>query len=60
MAAAAAGRQSHGKYMDSCVVRDPSNLVISQEGIMLQERVYKELIGILENIQPGISQRVKK
>lgn len=60
MAAAAADRQSHGKYMDSCVVRDPSSLVLSQEGSLLQERVYKELVDILENIRPGINQNVMK
>lgn len=56
MAAATANRQSHGKYMDSCVVRDPSKLVLSQEGQELQIRIFEELVEILEGIQPNISQ----
>ncbi|KAJ4393479.1 hypothetical protein N0V93_002691 [Gnomoniopsis smithogilvyi] len=60
MAAAAADRQSHGKYMDSCIVRDPSNLVLSQEGTQLQKRIYQELVGVLEDIRQGISQNVNK
>ncbi|KAF3761944.1 NAD(P)-binding protein [Cryphonectria parasitica EP155] len=55
MAAAAAGRESHGQYMDSCVVRTPSKLVVSAEGQNLQSRVYEELEGVLEDIQPGIT-----
>lgn len=58
MSAAAADRESHGKYMDSCDVRDPSSLVTSQEGETLQIRVYKELVEILEGIRPNISQNV--
>lgn len=58
MAAAAADRQSHGKYMDSCVVRDPSDLVLSQEGEILQSRIFEELVEILEGIQPRISQNL--
>lgn len=55
MAAAAAGRESHGKYMDSCVIREPSKLVVSEQGHVLQTRVYDELLGILEDVQPGIT-----
>lgn len=58
MAAAAAQKESHGGYMDSCVLRDPSHLVISEEGCALQKRVYTELMDILEDIQPGISKNV--
>lgn len=55
MAAAAAGRDSHGGYMDSCVPREPSALVVSEEGKQLQSRVYDELFEILEGIQPGVT-----
>lgn len=59
VAAAAAGRESHGRYMDSCVLRDPSALVMSDEGAMLQKRVYDELMEELERIKPGISALVR-
>lgn len=58
MSAAAADRQSHGKYMDSCEVREPSSLCTSQEGETLQIRIYEELVEILESIHPNISQNV--
>lgn len=58
LAAAAAGRESHGGYMDSCVLREPSTLVVGEEGKVLQTRVYDELMGILEDIQPGITKNV--
>lgn len=58
MGAAAADKQSHGKYMDSCVLREPSKLVVSEEGQGLQRRVYSELLEILEDIQPGVTKNV--
>lgn len=58
MSAVAADKQSHGKYMDSCVLRDPSNLVVSKAGEELQRRVYSELMDILEDIQAGVAKNV--
>lgn len=58
MAAAAADKRSHGKYMDSCIVRDPSRLVCSKEGEELQRQVYDELMDILEGIQPGVTKNI--
>lgn len=59
MSAAAAGRESHGGYMDSCVLRDPSTaLVASAAGADLQRRVYAELMDILEDVQPGVTKNV--
>lgn len=59
MAAAAGDKQTtHGKYMDSCVVRDPSALVVSKEGEEVQRRVYSELMDILEGVQAGVTKNV--
>ncbi|KAM0438125.1 hypothetical protein ACHAQK_006856 [Fusarium lateritium] len=55
---AAAGEQSHGQYMSECRVREPSSFVKSKEGAETQARVHKELMLILENIQPGITQNI--
>jgi retinol dehydrogenase-12 len=52
---AAGGSETHGKYMSDCKVGDPSEFVRSEEGKKTQERVYMELIDILEKIQPGIT-----
>ena len=58
IAGAAADKGSHGQYIDSCQVRDPSKLVISEEGRVLQKRVYDELLQVLETIHPGIMTNV--
>jgi hypothetical protein len=55
---AAAGDESYGQYMSECVVKEPSAFVRSKEGARAQERVHKELIGILETIQPGIANNI--
>lgn len=59
MSAAAAGRETHGGYMDNCKPRDPSKFVMSDEGQQLQKRVYNELMEVLEDIQPGITKNVR-
>ena len=58
LAATEAGKESHGQYMADCVVTEPSAFVRSGEGEKTQERVYTELMGILEKIQPGISSNI--
>ena len=58
VAAAEAGRESHGQYMSGCVVTEPSPFVRSPEGGKTQERVYTELMALLEKIQPGISSNI--
>lgn len=55
VAAAAAGPESHGRYMNSCVVGQESLFVTSEEGARAQKRVYAELMAILEGIVPGIT-----
>jgi retinol dehydrogenase-12 len=55
---AAAGKESHGEYMSICVVAQPSPFVRSEEGAKTQERVYAELLEIMEKIQPGITKNV--
>jgi len=58
VAGAVAGEESHGCYMDVCSVSPPSPFVRSDEGKKTQERVYKELMDILEEIQPGITNNI--
>jgi len=58
VASAEAGKESHGQYMSNCVVTEPSAFVRSEEGLKTQERVYTELMAILEKIQPGISKNI--
>ncbi|KAK0130412.1 hypothetical protein ONS96_000932 [Cadophora gregata f. sp. sojae] len=54
----AAGPESDGRYMSECVVKEPSPFVRSKEGAETQERVHKELMEILEEIQPGVTSNI--
>lgn len=53
LAAAEGGRETHGKYMDSGKVHDPSKFVLSGEGKKAGRRAWDELTEILETIEPG-------
>lgn len=56
--AAAAGPETQGKWIDTNEIREPSAFVRSEEGAGTQVRVYKELMGILEEIEPGITHNI--
>ena len=58
LAGATAGQECHGKYMDSCVVRDPAPQVLTEEGARTQKRVFDELMAVLEGIEPGITKNI--
>lgn len=58
VASVVAGEESHGQYMSDSVCYDPSSFVMSEEGHKSGERVYEELMDILEDIQPGISKNI--
>jgi retinol dehydrogenase-12 len=54
VASASAGEDTHGKYLVDCKVHAESKLVRSEEGAVIQQKVYAELSSILESIQPGV------
>ncbi|CAN8100331.1 unnamed protein product [Discula destructiva] len=56
--AAAAGPETHGKWLDSHEIREPSSFVRSQEGKRLEVRVYEELVDLLESVEPGITKKI--
>ncbi|KAG7289575.1 hypothetical protein NEMBOFW57_005946 [Staphylotrichum longicolle] len=58
MAAVDGGRASHGKYVDSGKVEDPSFFVLSEKGKAVQKKVWDELMEILEGIEPGVTRNV--
>jgi hypothetical protein len=58
MAAVEGGRESHGKYVDSGKVEDPSFFVLSEKGKAVQKKVWDELMEILEGIEPGVTRSV--
>lgn len=56
--AAAAGPETHGKWLDTFEIREPSEYVRSEEGQKMQRRLYDELMVILERAQPGITKYI--
>ena len=53
--AAGLGSESHGQYLHDCQIAPPSPLVLSGEGKKAQDRVWDELVQILEAIRPGVT-----
>jgi hypothetical protein len=58
VAAASAGEESHGAYMADCAVKEPSKWVRSKKGKEAQQRFYKELLVVLEGIEPGVTKNI--
>ena len=58
MAGAAAGEESCGKYMADGAVSYASWFVLSEEGRMVGEKVWDEVLGKLEKISPGIGANI--
>jgi retinol dehydrogenase-12 len=58
VAAAMAGEDSHGMYMTDCTVGEVSQWVRSEEGREAQRRVYEELLGVLEGVEPGVTMNI--
>lgn len=60
VAAAMAGKASHGKYMSDGVVReeDLSPFVKSEDGNKAGQKVWRELAELLDRIQPGVTENV--
>lgn len=56
--AAGAGPETHGKWIDSCRIREPSAFVRGEQGARLQQKVYEELMDILESAEPGVTKNI--
>jgi len=52
--ATASGFDTHGQYLSNCRVTVPSDLVVGESVGKTQERVWNELLDLLEGIQPGV------
>ncbi|KAJ9607616.1 hypothetical protein H2200_007694 [Cladophialophora chaetospira] len=60
VASAAAGTESHGKYMHDGLVAEGelSPFVRSKDGEEASQKVWKELSDILEKVSPGVTQNI--
>jgi len=52
---AVADEKCHGKYLAECRIKQESSWARSDEGHQVQERLWLELVDILEGIQPGVA-----
>lgn len=52
---AVADEKSHGKYLAECRVKPESSWSRSGEGLQVQERLWPEMMGIVEGLQPGVT-----
>jgi NAD(P)-dependent dehydrogenase (short-subunit alcohol dehydrogenase family) len=53
--AGSAKEDTHGAYLSDCAVTEPVAWVRSPEGKVVQERIWKEVCGILEGVKEGIT-----
>ncbi|KAH7310268.1 short-chain dehydrogenase/reductase-like protein [Rhexocercosporidium sp. MPI-PUGE-AT-0058] len=58
VSAAAASEETHGMYLQDLKIKEPSKWVRSEKGKESQKKVYTELLGILEEIEPGVSNNI--
>ena len=49
-----AGKESHGKYLSECQVKQESQFVRSERGRHIQEKVWKDLVSRFGKISPEI------
>lgn len=54
-AAAGAGEETHGRYLDACRVKNEGSWARSDEARPVQREVWTELKALLEEVQPGIT-----
>ncbi|KAI0470808.1 putative short-chain dehydrogenase [Xylariaceae sp. FL0804] len=56
--AALAGPDTHGRYLSDGEVQAPSPFAQSEEGARVGRKVYRELLQLLEGVEPGISANI--
>ena len=55
VAGACGGPETHGRYMDKCVVAEPGSLLTRPGAEKTQRRLWDELMDKLDRIAPGVS-----
>ncbi|KAF2166304.1 hypothetical protein M409DRAFT_66767 [Zasmidium cellare ATCC 36951] len=54
------GRGSHGGFMSEGVVKEGGKWMGSEEGVKVRERVWREVVGVLEGVRPGVGEGLGK
>lgn len=59
LAAAFAGQETHGKSMTDCRLHRWPGIMLGDEGEQLTQKVWEELLEILEGIEPGVTENIR-
>lgn len=59
-AGAVSGEETNGKYMSNCVIAKPVAWIDTEHGLQIGKKVWVDLLGVLEEIQPDIKSRLQK
>lgn len=59
MAAAFAGPETHGRWMCDCEVRQFPALMLGEEGERVMDKLWRELLDVLEGIEPGVTAHIR-
>jgi retinol dehydrogenase-12 len=51
-----AGRETNGQYLSECQVKSQSTWVRSDEGKLIQEKIWKEVVARIERVSPDLVQ----
>ncbi|KAL1744202.1 hypothetical protein HDZ31DRAFT_39222 [Schizophyllum fasciatum] len=52
-------KSMRGAYVDRCAVREPSDYVLSEQGRIAQDRIWREIVSIGKKIEPRVAEIVK-
>ena len=56
--AAYGGKETHGKYLDDCVVGKVSPYIVSEDGLQTQKKLWAELSEKLNRIETGVMEGI--
>jgi NAD(P)-dependent dehydrogenase (short-subunit alcohol dehydrogenase family) len=57
---AAAGKETHGKYLSECRITPESDFLNSDDGIAVSGRLWRELMSRIERISPEVAEFVRE
>ncbi|KAF7557503.1 hypothetical protein G7046_g6025 [Stylonectria norvegica] len=58
LSAAVAGEETHGQWMSDCKVAKWPQYMTGEEGEKLTEKVWEELLEVVEEIEPGVTKNI--
>lgn len=59
-AGAVSEEETDGKYMTNCVVAEPAAWISTKEGLEVGNKIWRDLMEVLEGIEPEINGYLQK